>query len=206
MENNHRFRSLVEHPATPYLFGAIGWLSAWQIQKLFMKLVPQIDYHLGIALIFLPAGIRTLSVLVFGFRGAIGIFIGAMISTFHYMGNLPNFNLLFSILVSAISAIAAWIAMVAVCHIRRIDNDLSQLRFGDIISIVISQGIISSALHQILFRTTQITEEYEPVNDEYLVIDWAAMATGDIIGSMICLLTAVSILKFIHKITIDKAW
>lgn len=204
MNSNERLRSLIEHPTTPYLFGSLGWLFAWQFQNILAKLMPEIDYRLGVALIFLPAGIRTLSVLVFGIRGAIGVFMGAMVSTFQYMGSLPNFNLAFSLVLSAISALTAWVAMVAVCKLRNIDDDLSQLRFSDVLAIVLSQGVISATLHQAMFRHAEISREYVSGHDNHILTDWAAMATGDITGSMILLLTALSMVKYVHKTTINK--
>lgn len=166
--------------------------------------MPQLDYHFGIALIFLPAGIRTLSVLIFGIRGAIGVFMGAMVSTFQYMGSLPNFNLAFSLVLSAISALTAWVAMIVVCKLKHIDDDLSQLQFSDVLAIVLSQGVISASLHQAAFRHTEIAAVYSPEYDHHIFMDWAAMATGDITGSMILLLTALSMVKYVHKTTINK--
>ena len=54
----------------PCLFGFIGWTVMWQLQVVLTKNVPGLEFALGISLIFLPAGIRTLSVLLFRSKGA----------------------------------------------------------------------------------------------------------------------------------------
>jgi len=124
---------------TPYLFGFLGWTLMWQFQVFLTKAIPPLDFALGVSLIFLPAGIRTLSVLIFGFKGAVGVFFGAMLSTLEYMGHVASMDFAVHTVIGAISAFSAWVAMVAVCHIRKIDDDLSQIGFDDVLAIVFCQ-------------------------------------------------------------------
>lgn len=58
-----RLEAMMNAPLTPYLFGFFGWYAMWLIQ---LQLTA-FDYALGVSLIFLPAGIRTLAVLILAF-------------------------------------------------------------------------------------------------------------------------------------------
>ncbi len=62
----------------PYLFGLIGWIVMWNINGQLSFL----QKTMGVNFVFLPAGIRTLSVFIFGYRGAIGVFIGNVITNY----------------------------------------------------------------------------------------------------------------------------
>ena len=69
----------------------------------------------------------------------------------------------------------------------------------DVVYIVISQGLVSSTLHQLLFHLKEAADEY--VNDtmEQAFVYWAAMATGDILGSMFVLLSVLIAYQFFTK-------
>jgi hypothetical protein len=186
----------INSPLTPYLFGFIGWTLMWQLQVFLTRAIPGLEFALGVSLVFLPAGIRTLSVLVFGFKGAVGVFFGSMLSTVGYMGHIASMNLWVYTTIGAISAFSAWVAMVLVCHIRGIDQDLNQVSFGDVLAIVFSQGLLSATLHQILFRQFHLDPVFETHSWDHIFVLWAGMATGDIVGSMIMLLSAISAVNF----------
>ena len=192
---------VVNSPLMPYLFGFVGWTFMWQFQLLLTKAIPQLDFALGVSLIFLPAGIRTLSVLVFGFRGAVGVFLGAMLSTMEYMGHVASMDFAVHTAIGAISAFSAWVAMVAVCKIRKIDDDLSQIGFGDVLAIVFSQGLLSATLHQYVFRLFHFDAAFETESWGQIYTLWAGMAIGDIVGSMILLLSGISVVHFLKSAT-----
>lgn len=168
----------------------------WQLQVFLTRAISGLEFALGVSLVFLPAGIRTLSVLVFGFKGAVGVFFGSMLSTVGYMGHIESMNLWVYTTIGAISAFSAWVAMVLVCHIRGIDQDLNQVSFSDVLAIVFSQGLLSATLHQILFRQFHLDPVFETHSWDHIFVLWAGMATGDIVGSMIMLLSAISAVNF----------
>ncbi len=173
----------------------------WQFQVFLTKAIPPLDFALGVSLIFLPAGIRTLSVLIFGFKGAVGVFFGAMLSTLEYMGHVASMDFAVHTVIGAISAFSAWVAMVAVCHIRKIDDDLSQIGFDDVLAIVFSQGLLSATLHQCIFRWFHFDAAFETESWQQISMLWGAMAIGDIVGSMIVLLSAISMVHFLKSAT-----
>ena len=168
----------------------------WQLQLQLGFL----DYAMGVSLIFLPAGVRTLSVLIFGLRGALGVFAGALLSTIEYMGHVAAMDFLNMCIISAVSAFSAYAMMRFVCWWRKIGNDLNELTFSDVLVIVFSQGLLSSTLHQIMYVIHAIDSAYEnPTYAESFRL-WAAMATGDIVGSMILMLSAVALVNLFQRL------
>lgn len=188
--------SLVNARFMPYLFGFFGWYSMWLLQLQ----LDFLNYAFGIALIFLPAGVRTLSVLIFGFRGALGVFAGAALSTIEYMGHIPTIDFLNILSIAAISAFSAYVMMVLVCRWRHIGNELNELAFSDVLIIVFSQGLLSATLHQMLYTLHDLDAAYVNPTLPELFRLWAAMATGDIVGSMIFMLGAVALANFSQRL------
>ena len=190
----HNFiQILVNAKLMPYAFGAIGWILMWKLQLLMQHFMPALDYALGVALIFLPAGIRTLAVLVFGLRGAIGVFIGCIFSTVNYLGHLPAFDASFALAICATSAFSAYVMMQLVCWWRKVGSDLDELRFSDVLIIVFSQGLLSASLHQLVFARLHLDGAYANPSAWETFRLWAAMATGDIVGSMLLMLSGIAL-------------
>lgn len=187
---------IVNARATPFLFGFLGWYATWLLQ---LQLT-SFDYALGVSLIFLPAGIRTLSVLIFGFRGAVGVFLGSILSTIGYMGHVKTMTLINVCIVAAISAFSAYAMMLLVCWWRRIGARLDELTFSDLLTIVFTQGLLSASLHQLVYAHHPIEVAYEHPSQGEAFRLWAAMATGDIVGSMILMLSAVAAANLLHRL------
>jgi hypothetical protein len=188
--------SIVNGRLTPYLFGFVGWYLMWSLQ---LHLTFP-DYAMGVSLIFLPAGIRTLAVLIFGFRGALGVFAGSILSTLQYMGSIETMNFFHVCLVAGVSAFSAYVMMTLICWWRKIGSNLDELTFNDVLVVVFSQGLLSATLHQFIYAAHPPEAIYEhPTQAESLRL-WAAMATGDIVGSMILMLSAVSLVGLLQRI------
>ena len=159
------------------------------------------NYVAGVSLLYLPAGIRTLSVFVLGFKGALAVFAGSLLTIlfeFPYLKPTAD-EVLWAIGVAAASAFSAFIAMKAVKYWKKIPPTLEGLTMRDVVYIVISQGLVSSTLHQLLFHLKEAADEY--VNDtmEQAFVYWGAMATGDILGSMFVLLSVLIAYQFFTK-------
>lgn len=192
----NRLETIMNAPLTPYVFGFIGWYGMWLIQ---LRLTA-FDYALGVSFIFLPAGIRTLSVLIFGFRGAVGVFLGSVLSTIGYMGHVENMSFLHVCIVAAISAFSAYLMMALVCWWRRIGGNLDELAFSDLLTIVFTQGLLSASLHQIIYAQHPIEAAYDNPSHAETFRLWSAMAAGDIVGSMILMLSAVALVNLFHRL------
>ncbi|MEN9879945.1 MAG: hypothetical protein RIQ55_591 [Pseudomonadota bacterium] len=185
----NRLEAIINAPMTPYFFGFLGWYGTWLIQLQLTVL----DYAVGVSLIFLPAGIRTLAVLIFGFRGAVGVFLGSILSTIGYMGHVKSMNFVHICIVGAVSAFSSYLMMRLICWWRRIGDNLDELAFNDVLTIVFTQGLLSASLHQIIYAYHPLEIAYDHPSPAEAFRLWAAMATGDIVGSMILMLSAVAL-------------
>lgn len=191
----NRVEKIVNNPLAPFILCPFAWVLMWFAQLQFTSL----EYAIGVSVVFLPAGVRTLAVFVFGFRGAVGVFIGSLataVGFFKGAGELPNLSLVF---IAFVSAIASYLAMVSVCRWKNISTSLEDLSFNDVLVIVFSQGILSATLHQFIFLQNNLNDLQEG-GATHLALNWSAMACGDIVGSMIFMLTFVSIASFYMKI------
>lgn len=167
----------------PYLFGLIGWIVMWNINGQLSFL----QKTMGVNFVFLPAGIRTLSVFIFGYRGAIGVFIGNVITNYFYYAGDQSISQLSFIGLCFISAFSGYAMMVYVCKRQNILASLDNLTPSNILYIVISQGLLSATLHEIIYYAENL-DDARSLSMSWLIIDWLAILTGDIIGSMILML------------------
>ena len=189
--------AFLKRPLLPYVCVVLTWGLGCFIQNQ----LTMFNYVAGVSLLYLPAGIRTLTVFVLGFKGALAVFAGSLFTIlfeFPYLKPTAD-EVLWTIGVAAASAFSAFIAMKAVKYWKRIPPTLEGLTMRDVVYIVISQGLVSSTLHQLLFHLKEAADEY--VNDtmEQAVVYWAAMATGDILGSMFVLLSVLIAYQFFAK-------
>ena len=196
MPNTPTLQTIINGSMTPYLFGFLGWQLMWLVQTQLGAL----DYALGVSLIFLPAGIRTLAVLIFGLRGAIGVFVGAIFSTIEYLGHVPSMAMGHVIMIAAISAFSAYLMMQLICWWQKIGSDLNELTFKDVLMIVLTQGLLSATLHQMIYAHHPIEAIYDQPSAAEALRLWGAMAIGDITGSMILMLGAVALINAMQKL------
>ena len=189
--------AFLNRPLLPYVCIVLLWGLGCYTQHQLTTL----NYVSGVSLLYLPAGIRTLSVFVLGFKGALAVFAGSLFTIlfeFPYLKPTAN-EVLWAIGVAAASAFSAYLAMEAVRYWKKLPESLEGLTMRDVVYIVISQGLVSSTLHQLLFHLKEAADEY--VNDtmEQAFVYWAAMATGDILGSMFVLLSVLIAYQFFAK-------
>lgn len=85
-----------------------------------------------------------------------------------------------------------------------VNGRLSPYLFGfigrDVLIIVFSQGLLSATLHQYIYASHHVEAIYEHLTRLESLRLWAAMAAGDIVGSMILMLSAVAFVGFLQRI------
>ena len=173
-------------PSTPYVIGVILWVLSWWAQM--GPLRPFLNFAPGVELPFFPAGVRTLAVFIFGIHGAIGIFIGSLITYSLYFPELLSASPGGIIGCAAASAFSSYFAMRIVCTLCKIPNTLEGLNLRNTTWIVITQGLISASVHQLIYHWEVIQPANDPLDTKTNLINWAAMVSGDTTGSMLVLL------------------
>ena len=186
-------RSARPLPDVPYwawiAIPVVAWLLAWAAQIH----LPGLSYAPGVALIFFPAGVRTLAVLVFGWRGALGVAIGTLITYLWFFDDLhETVNLFNGVMLALASGFSALLVFKLVQWWQRIPTDLHNLRLKHILIIVISQGLLSATLHQLIYHAFVLSPFYKTQTLDVCLQSWLAMAVGDTLGSML-LLYAIAI-------------
>jgi hypothetical protein len=86
---------------------------------------PVLQYTPGIDVIFLPAGIRLLVLLVGRFWGSVGIALGSAIVCVEVLGPLGPFTIA---LVSVVTGIGPYLVLLGACRFLSIDEGLRSLK------------------------------------------------------------------------------
>ncbi|WP_310614133.1 hypothetical protein [Limnohabitans sp.] len=136
----------------------------------------QFVYAAGISLLFLPAGVKLLAVLV-GRMPAIvgllvvGIYLGAGIWPDKSMASIVYFAF-----VSLMTYPMAAFGLMRLLHIR---PDLSNLRYHHIVLLSLAASMLNGIVHNLLYITQGVT------TSEELWQKSAAMALGDFMGCFV---------------------
>jgi len=174
--------SLLNFPITPYALGVLVWMGAWWLQMGPAR--PLFNFAPGVELPFFPSGVRTLAVFAFGFPGAVGIFIGSLVTYFLFFPELLGVSPISTIGCAAASAFSSYVAMRLVCAYKHIPSSLEGLTLRNVTWIVVTQSLLSATLHQSLYHSEQISKDYATATLSATLFNWSAMATGDALGSM----------------------
>lgn len=181
--------AFLNRPLLPYVCVSLLWGIGCFIQHQ----LTMFNYVAGVSLLYLPAGIRTLTVFALGFKGALAVFAGSLLTIlFEFPALQPTpYEILWTCSVAATSAFSAYLAMEVVRYWKKIPSSLEGLTMRDVVYIVVSQGLVSSTLHQVLFQSKDAAEAYVNETTEQALVYWGAMASGDIVGSMLVLLSVL---------------
>lgn len=146
-------------------------------------------------LIFLPAMLRPLAVLLFGPAGVVGLFIGSLLS-FNLTPGLPP-----TILPTALaSALAGFIAITALRQLpafaSQLTGELSQITLSTIILVCTLTAACNAMSHQFIYAVTGAAAT--PPAQLF------AMFIGDTIGSLLMLYAVASALRFARRAVNDS--
>ena len=189
--------TFLNRPLLPYICVVLLWGVGCYIQHQ----LTMFNYVAGVSLLYLPAGIRTLTVFVLGFKGALAVFCGSLLTIlfeFPALEATPS-EIIWTCSVAAASAFSSYIAMEAVKYWKKIPSSLEGLSMRSVVYIVISQGLVSSTLHQLLFHSKGAAEVYVNDTTEQALVYWAAIASCDIVGSMLVLLCVMIVFHMLAK-------
>lgn len=160
---------------------AVMWLVLFRLNEwLFTGLL----FSDNVNWIFLPAALRVLAVLLFGWRGSIGIFLGCLITYIPDMGGTVANGLVLAV----VSALAPLVAVGLTSQWLKVPADLKGLSFRQL-SIMSLLGAASSALsHTLLFS-------YQ-AHDLLLLWGFFPMFTGDLMGTLLLVYSAHFFLRW----------
>lgn len=149
-------------------------------------LFTRLEFARGINWIYLPAGMRLLSTLLFGGAGALGLLLISWIVCFFYF--FPD-DYLRSFMGGILAAAAPYLAYRIAQHFYGLDASLRNLSPRRLLACVVGYAIASPLLHHVWFAL------HGDTND--LLRSFAVMAAGDLIGSLIVIYTMKLLLSFV---------
>ncbi len=130
----------------------------------------------GINWVFLPAGIRLCCTLLFGFWGAVGLWLASFFIATHYL--FPD-QAVHALVVSLLSALSPYLVYLSARHYFGLAESLINLSPHRLIICCIFFGICNAVLHHVWFLL------YSPA--AVSIKGFSAMLTGDIVGALLVL-------------------
>ena len=135
--------------------------------------------------IFLPAAIRMLAVMALGWVGAVGLFIGALLTN----DIMVHSSWEDAIVIAGLSALGPMVAVRACTCLLRISDNLAGLRPSQLIIFSLA-GVVCNVLpHNVYFFFSGHTPD--------IVSGMIPMLVGDLLGTLVILYLASLALKLI---------
>ncbi len=139
-------------------------------------LFPALVLSTHISLIFLPSGVRLISVLLFSHWGALGIVLGSAITSLLALPELLG-PTLFGAWV--ISGLAPWLAREVGIRFMHMDRQLTNLSGMDLLKLSVVFAAFNAVMHQLWFY-------WQGSGDNFVSDTWS-MAVGDWLGAVLLL-------------------
>jgi hypothetical protein len=184
--NNNKKMQITGFQLASIVFTAIMYFGFFNLNEfLFSTFV----FSPGVNWIFLPAGLRLLFTLLFGWEGAIGLAIGSLAVT---LINFPAFDIISGLGAAAISAGAPYL-IYRLAIARGMPTTLQELTAAKLSILIVVYAASSSMLHQMWFVLRGISADF--------LTGFGAMFIGDLGGTLILIyamkvaLSAVRTLK-----------
>jgi hypothetical protein len=132
--------------------------------------------------IFLPAALRLVAVLICGWRGVLGLLIGALITNWLMQVPWPQ-----AVALSILSATGPWVAVRLATDHLKLPTDLHGLRFSHLLLFAALGAGCNGLLHQTYLLLSQ------PAFD--VSSQFVTMVGGDLIGTLLVMAMASFALK-----------
>ena len=136
----------------------------------------QFVYAEGISLLFLPAGVKLLAVLVGRLPAIVGIMV---VSVYLGAGIWPDKSMTSIIYFAFVGLMTYPIAAYGVMRLFRIKHDLANLRYHHIVVLSLAASVFNGVVHNLLYLTQGVTTREEIWHKS------AAMALGDFMGCFV---------------------
>lgn len=130
------------------VLGTVGaWIGLFKLNAWFFG---YFEWTQEISWIFLPAAVRLLCVMLFNWRGALGLWLGTLVTNEPEFGN----DLLQSLVVATISATGPLTAMYFTMRYLKVSMDLRELTAGKLTVFAFVAALCNAAPHNLFFWVT----------------------------------------------------
>lgn len=166
-----------------WLAVAVLWVILFRLNDLFFE---KLAVSALVSWIFLPAGLRLLSILVFRRNAVFGLFIGSLITTSNIGMSLEN-----TLIISLISAVNPYFAYLVSNALLNINTSLNSLTTKQLLLLSITYAMFNAVSHNFYFYFTHIHDEF--------FISTIKMFIGDLVGSLVMLYLFSFAIRFTRK-------
>jgi len=173
----------INYRLIPVLTVAIAWVLIYKLNDVVFQVL---EVSSLITLIFLPAGIRLISILLLHYNAVIGLFIGALITNIH-----PEISLENIFIISLISAVNPYIAYISSNALLNVKPTLQALTSKHLLLMSFIYALFNAVSHNIYFYFSAITDEF--------LMNTLMMFTGDLIGTILVLYLFSVLYKLFRK-------
>lgn len=160
---------------------AVLWVTLFKLNE---WLFSTFEFAEQVNWIFLPAAIRVAAVLMFRIRGAVGLFVGALITSSPELSG----GMFASALAAASSALAPLAAVYLASRQLRISDDLRGLNFSQLAALSCGGAALSALVHTVLFSVQ--------AGDLEKMWGFFPMFAGDLLGTLIVVYAVYVVLRF----------
>lgn len=165
---------------TPVFATALAWAALYRLNDIWSDALAWSD---GVTWLFLPAALRPLAILLFGLRGAAGLFLGSLL-TMSMFTDAPMERV---VSVAALSALAPLAAVTCVVRCLNLRHHLRGLTTLHLLLVVVASAALSVTLHNLYYWNTDFHAD--------LFSGMLPMFVGDLLGTFVVLYVARSALK-----------
>ena len=151
---------------------ALLWVSTYSLNRWVFQGLAHSDWATWI---FLPAAVRLLAVLLWREAGAVGLFVGAVVTNALF-GSLPWAE---ALSLSALSALAPWLALQIGQRALRVSDTLAGLTPQALGAFAALSAGISGLIHALYLRAVGLTDGF--------TMTLASMVIGDFLGAFLVL-------------------
>lgn len=160
------------------------WIASLSVQN---ALLPWLSEAPGVDLVFIPAGIRLILVMIGGIWAALGLTLGSLLMT---GGEFGTANLAAIISIALCTGFCPFLSLRVTQRLIGIGPDLHELRASHLPILSLGVALGSSLLHNLLFLGVGLTQLAQFPRHVL------AMATGDFTGSLIAVVVFWAVLRW----------
>lgn len=147
-------------------------------------------YAQGINLIYLPAGVKNISILIARGWGAFGIFSALYLLALEFWSTAPAWQIT---AYCAVSTLSSLFAITVALRIFKISSDLTNLRLIHLPLIDLFTSVFHGLVANVFYFVAGI-------KNEILICDVVAMMVGDFLGNFIMMMTLFIAIKVFELI------
>ncbi|OIR10804.1 hypothetical protein GALL_75750 [mine drainage metagenome] len=171
-------------PASLYAITGVA-LAYWLLYQLNDWLFTNFEVSRSISWVFLPAALRMVAVLLFGWDGVAGLLSGSIVMAFPWHGD-ASVN---SCIVSALSSMCPMLAVTSGAYLMKTKADLHGLRAKQLFVFAFLGALFNSVVQNLYFQMSGTAKSW--------LTGLVPMFVGDFIGTMIALYCASMLIRLL---------